>query len=99
LAFASNETQPSFEACESQETLRWRRGRDRCGRGEDRDDEDGIAAANPGRRAGREVEVCNMKKPPRKFGHWGRSEMTKHLELAIIVLAGLLALKLMGRYF
>jgi hypothetical protein len=40
-----------------------------------------------------------MKKLPRKFGHWGRSEMTKHLELAIIVLAGLLALKLMGRYF
>jgi hypothetical protein len=35
---------------------------------------------------------------PRKFGHWGRSKTTDHLELAVIVLAGLLALRLMQRF-
>jgi hypothetical protein len=35
---------------------------------------------------------------PRKFGHWGRSKATSHLELAVLVLCGLLALRLMVRF-
>jgi hypothetical protein len=36
---------------------------------------------------------------PHKFGHWGRSKATNHLGLAVIVLAGLLAWRLMERFF
>jgi hypothetical protein len=39
-----------------------------------------------------------MTKPPRKFGDWGRSPWTNYLEMAVIVLAGLLALRLMQRF-
>jgi hypothetical protein len=35
----------------------------------------------------------------RRFGHWARSETTCYLEVAAIVLAELVALELMGRYF
>jgi hypothetical protein len=39
-----------------------------------------------------------MKNPLRKFGEWGRSPWTNYLEMAVIVLAGLLALRLMERF-